>query len=103
MTRNEDPGTASTGVSGRVDEAATRRPGKAEPPTAQNTTECQKAIKVKKKPTGKLTKPNVPHRSWTCIDVYDVEKFNPRLRDRFVHPDYHETFDVGCICSTTSP
>jgi hypothetical protein len=68
--------------------------------------------KVKKKPTGKWTRAGVPHRGWTCIDVYDDCPDNEeptRVCEmceiqiiRFVHVMRHREhpeLEVGCVCA----
>ncbi len=60
--------------------------------------------------TGKWTRPDVPHRGWTCIDVYDdgsppsricemCEKQEIRYVHVLEHPEYDGPLSVGCICA----
>jgi hypothetical protein len=65
--------------------------------------------------TGKWTMQGVPHRGWTCIDIYDdyddadrgetssicemCEVTAIRYIHRMQHPDYPDVLDCGCICA----
>ena len=70
------------------------------------------------KGTGKWREPGVPHRGWSCVDVYDdrededddgegeltfVCQMCEVQRIRYVHvmqhPDYPDELHVGCICA----
>jgi hypothetical protein len=58
---------------------------------------------------GKWSQPGVPHKGWTCIDVYDVgepshlcemcEEQLVRYVHVMEHPDHSEALDVGCVCA----
>lgn len=59
---------------------------------------------------GKWSKPGVPHRGWTCVDIDPLSEGETivcemceRTQVRFVHymehPDYKETLRCGCVCA----
>lgn len=59
--------------------------------------------------TGKWSKPNVPHRGWSCISVEDLGSLDEicemceTQEIRYVHfmkhPDYESVLGVGCVCA----
>ena len=58
---------------------------------------------------GKWSQPGVPHRGWNCIDVEDLgepvqvcemcEHAEVRYVHKMQHPEYIQTFNVGCVCA----
>jgi hypothetical protein len=59
--------------------------------------------------TGKWTRPGVPHKSWTCVDIEDLgspshvcemcEFSAVRYVHIMTHPAYIGPLRVGCICA----
>lgn len=59
--------------------------------------------------TGKWSRPGVPHRGWTCVNVEDLgvidsvcemcETQEIRYVHWMEHPDFSEILEVGCICA----
>lgn len=58
---------------------------------------------------GKWSKPGVPHRGWTCVDIEDLEEPSAvcemceKQEIRYVHymehAEYPEVLRVGCVCA----
>ena len=59
--------------------------------------------------TGKWRDPKVPHKGWSCFEIFDAGKPDrvcqmcEQQQIRYVHvmkhPDYLETLNVGCVCA----
>jgi hypothetical protein len=57
---------------------------------------------------GKWSEPGIPHKGWSCIEVFDAGDINQicgmceSQPIRFIHvvehPDYVDRLDTGCIC-----
>ncbi len=58
---------------------------------------------------GKWSRPGVPHRGWTCVDIEDLgapEKTCEMCESQVIryvhsmqHPEYPETLAAGCVCA----
>lgn len=58
---------------------------------------------------GKWSKPGVPHKGWTCVDIEDLgepsitcemcETSEVRYVHHMEHPQYPEVLQAGCVCA----
>jgi hypothetical protein len=59
--------------------------------------------------SGKWSRPGVPHKGWTCIDIDDLgepattcemcETMEIRYVHHMQHPNYPDVLECGCVCA----